>query len=209
MFDKYSAPATKESVEKTAKALEAKQHVVKVVNDEKEAVAFLGSLLKDGVSVSTAGSQTLQEIGFVDYLKENDARINNFKGKAAKAAADGNQAEHGALLAQGLGADYFFSSVSAVTEEGNIFAADLTGTRIGGWHAAKHLVIVLGSNKIVANDEEAEKRLTDYQYKLESARVRVAFGIPSSTIVNKVAVRAANPFGPRTTVVIINKPFGY
>jgi len=155
-----------------------------------------------------ATSLTLQQIGFIEYLKKRENLI-NYKGQAAAAAEKGDMALQGELLAKGLGADVFLSSVSAVTEEGDIFAADLSGTRVGGWFAAKHLVVVLGSNKIVANEAAAEKRLNDYQLKLESARVRVAYKVPASAVINKVAVRAANPFGPRTTVVIVKKSLGF
>ena len=191
------------------KALTEKKHTVKVVETEKEACDYLASLLKDGTSVSMATSYTLHEIGLVDYLKTRDSSINNYKGKAAAAAAAGNMGEYYALIGKGLGADVFYTSVSAVTEDGDIFAADLSGTRVGGWFAAKQLVIVLGSNKIVANDEAAEKRLYDYQLKVESARVRVAYKVPASAVINKVEIRAANPFGPRTTVVIVNKSLGF
>jgi hypothetical protein len=103
----------------------------------------------------------------------------------------------------------FLSSVSAVSQEGDLFAADLGGTRIGGWLVAKELVVVLGSNKIVANEAEAEKRLYDYQLKLESARVRVAYGLPASAVINKIAMRGGNTFGPRSTVVIVKKSLGF
>lgn len=103
----------------------------------------------------------------------------------------------------------FLSSVSAVSQQGDIFAADLTGTRIGGWFAAKHMVVVLGTNKIVADEAEADKRLYDYQLKLESARVRVAYGVPASAVINKVAIRGSNPFGSRSTVVIVKKSLGF
>ena len=206
---KYSAPASEQSIEKTAKALTDKKHTVKVVADEKEAVAYLAAELKDGMSVSTAGSQTLAEIGFIEYLKSRDGNIINYKGLAAAAAAAGNMAEHQALLEKGFLADSFYSSVSAVSEEGDIFAADFSGSRVAGWFAAKRLIIVLGSNKIVANEVEADKRLYDYQYKLESARARVAYKIPGSSVNNKAAMRAANPYGPRTTIVIVKKSLGF
>jgi hypothetical protein len=100
VFDKFSVPATKDALEKTVKALQDKKHIVKVVENEKEAVEFLGSLLKDGMSVSMGGSATLAEIGFIDYLKTQDSRIINLKGQAAAAAAAGKMQEHNALLSK-------------------------------------------------------------------------------------------------------------
>lgn len=209
VYEKYSKPASDEAVQKAAAALEAKKHVVKVVDDEKGALEYIKSILKEGQSISMGASQTLQEIGLIDYLKENDDKFNNFKGKAAAAAAAGDMAKHNELIQKGFLADTYFTSVSAVSQEGDIFSADLSGTRIGGYLSSGHLVVVIGSNKIVADEAEADKRLKEYQYKVESARVRVAYGVPASAIINTITIRAANPMGPRSTVIIVKKPLGF
>jgi len=169
----------------------------------------MGTLLQDKMSVSTGTSTTLDQIGWIAYLKSQDNRINNLKGKAAKAAQEGNMAEYSSLIQQGGLADLFFSSVGAVTETGDIIAGDLTGSRLNGWWAAKQLVLVAGTNKIVADSAEAHKRLHEYQLKLESARVRVAYGVPASALNNEVSLKSANPFGPRTTVVLIKESLGF
>jgi hypothetical protein len=194
---------------KTVAALTAKKHVVKVVKDEAEAVAYLNSLIPDGSSVSMGHSTTLLQIGFVDSLKKRDAKINNLKSKSIEAMGKGDMAASGAFTKQGFVADTYLSSVSAVTQEGDFFGADLTGTRVGGWITAGKLVVVTGSNKIVADEKEAEDRLFNYQLKLESARVRVAYKVPASAVVNKVAIKSTNPWGPRTHVVIIEKVLGF
>lgn len=209
LLKKYGSPAAKDAVERTKKALEAKKHVVKVVADEKEAVEYLASLIPDGTSVSMGHSTTLQQIGFIDHLKARDAKITNYKAKSIEAASKGDMAGQAKFIAQGNIADVYLSSVSAVSEEGDFFCADLTGTRFGGWLTAGKLVVVTGSNKIVKDEAEAEHRLVHYQLALESARVRVAYGVPASQISNKIAVRAANPWNPRVTVVIIEKSLGF
>jgi hypothetical protein len=80
---------------------------------------------------------------------------------------------------------------------------------VGGWFSAGHLVLVVSGNKLVKDAEEAETRLNEYAFKLESARVRVAYGIPGSAVVNRVAMKMANPMGSRTTVVIVNTAMGF
>jgi hypothetical protein len=208
-FAKYSKPCSTEALERTVKSLTDLKHTVKVCESSDEALEYLSSLLKDGESVSNGTSATLEQIGFIEYLKSQDSRINNFKGKAAAAAAAGNMGESFGYLAQGALADWYFSSVSAVSEDGGIFAADMTGTRVAGFMAAKRLVVVLGSNKIVENEAEANSRLWDYQLKLESARVRVAYGSPASAVMNNIAIKSSNPFYSRITVVIVKQPLGF
>lgn len=205
----YSRLCSKEALDRTVAALEAAKHTVKVFNTSREALQYLASLLTDKITISNGTSTTLEQIGFIQLLKLQDQRINNLKGKAAAAAAGGDMALHADLLRQGASADIFFSSVGAIAETGEVIAGDLTGTRVNGWLAAKQVVLVAGTNKIVANAEEAKKRLHDYQLKLESARVRVAYGVPASALENEIALQGANPFGSRTTIVLINESLGF
>lgn len=208
LLKKYSSLPSEDVVHRTVQALEKKKHRVRVVNTAEEAVAFMNSLLPDGASYSAGGSTTLNEIGWGEALMKRGDKINNLKGKSIAAAQKKDMALQQKYLMDGSLADLFVSSVSAVTEEGDLFAADLTGTRINGWYSAKHLLLVAGTNKIVPNEKEADARL-HYQYLLESARVRVAFKVPSSAIANKAAIKMANPFGARTTVLLIRKSLGF
>jgi hypothetical protein len=161
--DKFSKRAPANALAKTVAALTEKKHVVKVVKDEAEAVAYVNSLIPDGASVSSGGSTTLQQIGFVDALKLRADKVDNLKGKALEARARGDLAAYALLSRQGAAADFFLSSVSAISAEGDLFAADAGGTRISGWTAATTLIIVAGTNKIVADEAEAEERLYQYQ----------------------------------------------
>jgi 1-Cys peroxiredoxin 6 len=209
LHERYSMCCSEASLQRAVAALEAEKHIVKVFNTSQEAVDYMGTLLTDKVSVSTATSTTLEQIGWIAYLKTQDSRINNLKGKAAKAAAEGNQTEHASLIQQGALADLFFTGVGAISETGQVIAGDLSGSRVSGWLAAKTLVMVTGSNKIVSDFEEAKTRLHEYQLRLESARVRVAYKVPASALMNEVALTAANPMGPRTIVVIIKESLGF
>ena len=128
-FEKYSKPASDDVVEKTRKALEAKTHKVTVVNNKAEALETLKNLVPKGASVMNAGSMTLVkikkyvwiyffgqiEIGFTEYLK-TQTEWNNLHGKIL---AETDQAKQAQLRREALLADYYLSSVSAVTEDGN------------------------------------------------------------------------------------------
>ncbi len=73
---------------------------------------------------------------------------------------------------QGLSADVFITSVSALTKEGELYAVDLTGSRTGGFLSSKNLIVVTGSNKIVADHAHAVQRTREFCLVVESARVR-------------------------------------
>jgi len=205
---RYSAPASEESVARAVQALKAKKHDVHVVDTKEQALSVIDSLLKPNATYSSGGSTTATELDVASLLKRR-ADVKNLKGLAIEAAAKGDSAKQQRLLREGACADVFLSSVSALTEDGEFFAADLSGTRIHGWLASGRLVLVAGTNKIVRDATAADLRLFEYQWKLESARARYAFGVPGSAVVNKIAVRQANPMGPRTSVVLVKKSLGF
>ena len=65
---------------------------------------------------------------------------------------------------------------------------DASGSRVGPWvYSAKKLLIVAGTNKIVEDLAESEKRV-QFQYLMESARCLVAYGHWGSNITNHGAV---------------------
>lgn len=160
--------------------------------------------LPKGASISSAASQTLLEIGFAEWAKTQT----DHKDFKALSLAQNNDAE---LRRQGLSADVFISSVCALSEEGEFTVADLTGSRTGGFLAAKSLLLVLGSNKIVPNHAALSERVYKCCLPLESARVRDAYKIPASSITNTVTLSNKSPFDPqpRLTVVLIKESAGF
>ena len=206
---RFSKPCSDESLANAVKSLEGQKFTVKVFDTKEDALVYLTSLLKEKISVSYGTSTTLEQIGWIDYLKANDERIVNYKARAVKAMAAGDNAEYANLMQQGATSDLFVSSVGAVAETGEIIGGDLTGTRMSGWLASKHLVVVAGTNKIVRDLTEAKQRLHEYQLKLESARVRVAYKVPASAVNNEIVLNGANPMQPHTTVILIKESLGF
>lgn len=112
-----------------------------------------------------------------------------------KILAEADQAKAAKLRREASLADYFLSSVCAVTEQGDLIVVDLTGSRVGPFaYDAQKVVVVVGANKITKDYDTAVKRTYEYCLPLESARVRVAYGVPASSINNFVALRGPNPW---------------
>jgi len=213
---KYQALASSTSVDTAVKALIAKGHLATSVKDSKEALALLKELvLKDKKkSISMGASTTLDELGFIDWLKTDDVKdIKNFKGEAAALDAQGKSAEAAAARAAGSIADIFFTGVAAVSEEGDIVTGDATSSRSPGLLTAGHCVVILGAQKVVKTYEAAVDRLYHFQLPLESARARIAYrawGIKGSSVNSMIAIRNGNPFNPkRIHVIIVNEALGY
>jgi len=197
--------ASNEVIEKTQKALESKKHQCIVVENKLAALEELKKFIPSGVTVFSAGSTTLAEIGFTEYFKTQTAWTN----KNAVVLAETDPAKQADLRRQAMTSDYFLSSVCAVTEEGEAMVVDLSGSRVGGFgFAAKKVVVVVGANKIVSNMEAAMKRTFDFCVPVESARARVVYGVPGSAANNLYQLRGT--ISPnRFCFIIVKESLGF
>jgi len=203
-FTKFYQLASEDSVAKTKKALEGKGHAVTVVADRSAALETVKSLIPPSVSVMNGGSTTLKEIGFMDFLKTATA----FKNLHATVFAETDPVKQADIRRKALGADVFISSVPAIAETGEIVVCDFSSTRVGGFTAAGKTIIVVGSNKITSNYDEALRRTSQFALPMESARVRVAYKRPSSAI--NFSLTIAGSITPsRFHVVIVKEVLGY
>jgi len=209
-IDKYSKPVSDDVVRRTAKNLEKHGHKVSICETPAEAMKILSGLVPDGASVGVGGSITLQEVGFIDYLIKRK-NIKNYQSLSLERQVKNDMTGAKELRREGMSADYFFTSVSAIAESGEIVGGDATGTRIGGWvNTAKNVVLVVGTQKIVSDYDTAVKRLREYQYPLESARVRIAFKTPKSTIANMVSIFTGNPYSKdRIHIIFVKGSYGF
>jgi NADH dehydrogenase FAD-containing subunit len=206
--EKFGKKAEKEAIETTKAALTAKAFKVTLVKSKIEALRVLIGLCDANKSYGQSASTTLQEIGWMTYLKEHpNVWGRNFKADAVAAIQKQDFAGSAEANRLGLSADVFVTSCAALTEAGEIVAADETGTRTGAFaHTAGNLVVVVSGNKIVPDMATAMERVRDWCLPLESARVRVAYkavGIQASKITNLVTLRGANPFGTPQRVHVI------
>jgi len=213
-YEKWSKPASDQSVEKTAKKLIELGHKATVVSDASEVIKALDALLPAGASVGFGYSKSFEELGLTEYFKSRKDLGTNFRVLALKAEGKGDQAAAAEARRQGAGADYFFTSLSSVAETGEFMLCDLSGSRVSGVFAAKNVVYVVGANKVVPDYKTAVERMETYHLALESARCRVAYkaaGIKASAIKNIATVKGANPFATQRHHIIFvkGKSLGY
>ena len=69
------------------------------------------------------------------------------------------------------------------------------------------LILVVGAQKIVADIDEALRRVHDYALELESERLRGALGVDS--YVSYILIVNRDPRPGRTTVVIVREALGF
>jgi L-lactate utilization protein LutB len=142
-------------------ALEANNFEVFLAQTSQEAhkLVLEEILPKTGAkSVSWGGSMTFLGTGLYEALKNKDGleTLDTFdKGFPAEAQAERRR--------QALLVDLFITGTNAVTESGQLVNLDMIGNRIGGLtFGPKHVVILVGRNKIVPELEEAIFRVKNY-----------------------------------------------
>lgn len=109
-------------------------------------------------SVSWGDSVTLYETGILPYFKKKPGIrfIETFSKKISREQSMARRRE--AILT-----DLFFTGTNAVIESGMLVNLDMIGNRVGGiTFGPKHVVIMVGRNKIVPDLEAAMLRIKNY-----------------------------------------------
>ncbi|KAG0348601.1 hypothetical protein BG004_004729 [Podila humilis] len=204
----YFKPATAERVAQTKAGLESRGFKVTLAENKDDAFDKLKTMIPAGVSLNVAHSTTLEEIGFIDYLM-GETPYNNVRGTILAEKDPVKQSELRRTL--GTTPDYFLTSVGSITVAGSMAHGDQTGTKVGPVsYGAGKVIVVVGTNKIVENDEEALKRMQEWCVPLASAYGREVFKAPSAALTHYEIIHSANPFNPdRIEVLLINEALGF
>jgi len=142
-------------------ALEANNFEVFLANNAEEAKKLVMEEIvpaTGALSISWGGSMTFIDTGLYDALK-------NCAGMEVLDTYDKSVPREDILerRRKALLTDLFFTGTNAVTEAGQLVNLDMIGNRVGAIaFGPKHVVIVVGRNKIVSDLEEAMSRIRDY-----------------------------------------------
>lgn len=118
-------------------------------------------------SVSWGGSMTLVSTGLVDFFKSVDGIevIDTFD----KAVSPEEMLER---RRRALLVDLFVTGTNAVTETGKLVNLDMYGNRVGAiTFGPRHVVLLVGRNKIVPDLEEAMLRVKNYTAPVNAMRL--------------------------------------
>ena len=198
----FSKLADEEQIERAAKALEKNGiRVVRAENSE-EARKKLLDLIPNGAEVFTSTSRTLDSIG---VIPEINAKFDSVR---VKLATMDPKTQNREMQKLGATPEYMVGSVHAVTEDGKVVVASNTGSQLTGYAAgAKHVIWVVGAQKIVRDLDEAMQRIEEYSYPLENERAQQAYGINSNISKLLIINKEVNP--RRITMIIVNENLGF
>lgn len=118
-------------------------------------------------SVSWGGSLTLISTGLYDALKEGtDMKVLDTYDKKLSLEESFERRRQSLLV------DLFLTGTNAVTESGQLVNLDMIGNRIGGiTFGPKHVIVLVGRNKITTDLDEAMARIKDYAAPVNTMRL--------------------------------------
>lgn len=203
----YDTLANEESVKNTIDALSKRGIEGVFVANRQEALEKVKSFIPRGTSVMNGSSRTLEEIGFVDYLKSGS---HDWKNLHEEILAEKDQAKQTMLRKQAVLSDYYLGSVHAVAETGQLVIASNSGSQLPHIvFTSPNLIFVAGTQKITPNLDAALARVREHVLPLEDKRMRDV-GMGGSAI-SKLLIFEKEPtfMGRKVRVIFVNEKLGF
>lgn len=205
-MDKWNQLASKESVDKTIKALAANGIEAKFVETGEMAKKEVLSLIPEGAEVMNMTSVTLDTIGVAKEINESGKydSVRNKLNNMDRAIQN--------LEMQKIGAapEWAVGSVHALTEDGHLLIASNSGSQLPAYASGSpHIVWVVGTQKIVKDDNKALKRIYEYVLPLEFERANKAYNITTGSNVSKLLIINKEIKPGRLTVILVGEVLGF
>lgn len=203
----YNKLASKESVDKTIAALGLNGVEGFLVETGADALEKIKELIPQGASVMNGSSRTLEQIGFVDYLKSGQHGWNNLH----EAIVEEQDKEKQALLRkQAVLSDYYLGSVHALSETGEFVIASNTGSQLPHVvFTSPNLIFVVSTKKIVKTLEDGMRRLEEHVVPMEDEHMMGKYNI--HTMLSKILIfKKESPLtGRKVRMILVNEDLGF
>jgi 2-polyprenyl-6-methoxyphenol hydroxylase-like FAD-dependent oxidoreductase len=199
----FSAPANEADVESLAANLRNRNFEVVIVDSAADAKAAVMERIPQGAQVHSGKSKTLEDAGVFKELMESE-KFDFIRKRTLKMD---RRAQAHEIRKLGAAPDVMLGSVQAVTEAGQLVVTSASGSQIGPYASgAGRLILVIGSQKIVPDLESAFRRMEEYVFPWEDARLRETLGI--GTMITRTLIIERDYYPGRTTVILVRKPIG-
>jgi L-lactate utilization protein LutC len=197
-------PGDDTAMGRTVKALQARNIHVIVTDTCEEANNALIQLLPEGAEICDSTSETLDALGFTAFVRGNP-RYNNLHDVYE---AEPDIAKRNDLRRRASIADYFIGSVQAIAETGEIFVASATGSQLAPYvYAAKHVILVVGIQKIVPTFDAAMQRVRGHTLARHDQWLADMGRAP--TPIGKLGIIEYESQAGRMTVILVKERLGW
>ena len=199
-------------MEKFIKLLKSCGYDANFVKTKEEAFELAKTYIKSGMSVGLGGSESVKEIGLLDYLlnKKDITLFNQYE--------DGiSMDENIHRRRQGLVSDIFVTSTNAITKDGKLVNADGSGNRVAAFsYGPKNVLVIVGINKIVDDVEAGFKRVMEVAAVKNIDRINnkaIEMGKEPKynleNIANKFSWVKADDEKGRIIIILVDEELGY
>lgn len=141
-------------IERLIKNLEKNQMKGTFLKDREALQEYMNHQVPDGVKVAVGGSQTLFEIGVIDYLRTRNVTF--FDRYEEGLSLEGRKE----VFRNSFFSDFYFTSTNAITVDGHLYNIDHVGNRVAAMlFGPDKVFVIIGLNKIVDAEGEAIGRI--------------------------------------------------
>jgi LUD domain len=199
----FGEPSSPEVLERVAVKLRERNIEATVVSDAPQARDAVLQRLPAGAEVHAGKSKTLQDIGVTPILVEGGT-YTYLRNVYSKMDRNTQMREIRKLISA---PDFMLGSVSAVSRDGILVAASATASQLGPYAAGGgKVILVVGSQKIVADLDGALRRIREYVLPWEDAQVRPV--VPTGSFVGKILMIEREWIAGRIEVILVRQPVG-
>lgn len=178
-----------------------------------EARELVKELIPEGASVTWGGSETMNETGIMDMLKESTYHLIDRKNAATPEDAR-------KLYGEIVTADYFLTGTNAITLGGELINVDGNGNRVACLITGpSHVIVVAGMNKVAVTEEDGIRRVRNMAAPPNSIRVGASTPCTKTgkcedcqspdCICCQTVITRRSRIKNRITVVLIGESYGF
>jgi len=150
--------------EQVVKALKTRNMEAFLVDTKADALKKALELIPEGSSVGWGGSASIEEIGLKEAVKNGNYRVIDREQSSSQEEAE-------KLMQDIFSCDYFLASSNAISEDGVLVNIDGNSNRVAAiCYGPKHVVMIVGMNKVVKSVEDAMSRARNTAAPLNAQR---------------------------------------
>ena len=201
---RFTRPASRERLVRVAAALK-QNNIMAFVADSREAtLTKVHELIPRGAEVFTSTSRTLDELGIAAELNE----AGHHDAVRPKLLKMDRNTQHHEMRELGARPAYIIGSAHAVTDDGVVMVASMSGSQLGPYASgAAHVVWVVGAQKIVKDIDEGLQRIEQYSLPREDERMRSVYSIGSA--IGKILIVKREAMPGRSSLILLDEVIGF
>ena len=199
--------ATQSELDTTVSALTANGFMPEVLDTKEAALARIKDLIPAGSSIMNGASRTLEQVGYIDYLKAGE---HGWKNLHADILAETDEVQKAELRKYSVVSDFYLGSAHVITEAGQIVVASNSGSQLP--HLAftsPNIILVVSTKKLAPTLTEAFDRIDSHIVPLEDVRMHEVYGFGTLHAKTLILHKENGAIGRKVHVLFVKEDLGF